>query len=184
MNFIETKIPDLFIIKPSVFLDDRGYFLESFNKKRFENKILNTQFIQDNESKSFKGVLRGLHFQLPPFEQSKLVRCIHGEVLDVAVDLRIGSITFGKHFSIKLSGINKKQLFIPKGFAHGYVVLSETAIFEYKVDNKYAPDYESGILWNDPFLNIDWDFKDDEVFLTEKDKNLPVFTKLNSPFNY
>lgn len=135
MKVIKTEIPEVKIIEPTVFGDERGYFLESYNKKAFEENIGSITFVQDNESKSSKGVLRGLHFQKPPFTQAKLVRCIEGEVLDVAVDIRKGSPTYGKHISVKLSGENKKQLFVPRGFAHGFAVLSETAVFTYKVDN-------------------------------------------------
>ena len=141
MNFIQTEIPEVIIIEPKVFGDSRGYFLESFNKKEFERNIGKIDFVQDNESKSTYGVLRGLHYQLPPFAQSKLVRVIKGEVLDVAVDIRKGSPTFGKHVAVELSEENKKQLFIPRGFAHGFLTLSKEAIFTYKVDNYYAPDY-------------------------------------------
>ena len=136
------------------------------------------KFIQDNESKSRRGVLRGLHFQKPPFAQAKLVRCIQGEVLDVIVDIRVGSPSYGKHLSIKLSGENKRQLFVPRGFAHGFVVLSEEAIFAYKVDNNYAPDYDSGIKWDDNEIQIDWGIASEEISLSEKDKNLMVFQGL------
>ncbi len=142
MKFIKTNIPQVVVIEPTVFGDDRGYFLESFNQKEFEKNIGKVEFIQDNESKSSKGVLRGLHFQKPPFSQAKLVRCIEGIVLDIAVDIRKGSPTYGDHFTIELTGENKKQLFVPRGFAHGFVVLSETAVFAYKVDNRYAPEYD------------------------------------------
>jgi dTDP-4-dehydrorhamnose 3,5-epimerase len=144
--------------------------------------VTETEFIQDNESKSSKGVLRGLHFQLPPYQQAKLVRVIEGEVLDVAVDLRKDSKTYGQHYSILLSGENKKQFFVPRGFAHGFVVLSETAIFSYKVDNLYAPTHDSGILWNDETLNIDWNIDSALIQLSEKDKNLSSFKDFNSPF--
>jgi len=157
MKFIKTDIPALVIIEPTVFGDARGYFLEFYNKKAFEENIGSVNFVQDNESKSSKGVLRGLHFQKPPFDQAKLVRCIEGEVLDVAVDIRKNSPTFGNHVSVILSGDNKRQVFIPRGFAHGFVVLSESAIFSYKVDNWYAPEYEAGIHWNDNKLNIHWE---------------------------
>ena len=140
MQFVETKISDLIIIEPTVFGDARGYFLESYNQKKFEEVVGKISFVQDNESKSYKGVLRGLHFQKPPFEQAKLVRCIEGEVLDVAVDIRKNSKTYGKHVSVLLSGENKRQLFVPRGFAHGFLVLSDSATFAYKVDNTYAPD--------------------------------------------
>jgi dTDP-4-dehydrorhamnose 3,5-epimerase len=184
MKFKETKISDLIIIEPTVFGDARGYFFESYNQKKFEETVRKTSFVQDNESKSSKGVLRGLHFQKPPFAQSKLVRCIEGRVIDVAVDIRKGSPTFGMHFSIELSGENKKQLFVPRGFAHGFAVLSETAIFAYKVDNNYAPEYDSGIKYNDKDLNINWSLAENEVKLSLKDNNLSLFKDLNSPFKF
>ena len=183
MKFIETKISDLIIIEPTVFGDDRGYFLESYNQKKFEEIIGKTSFVQDNESKSYKGVLRGLHFQKPPFEQAKLVRCIKGKVLDVAVDIRKGSKTFGKYVSVELSEENKRQLFIPRGFAHGFLALTEYAIFSYKVDNVYAPKYDAGIKWNDKELNIDWGIEDSQVLVSEKDSDLPYLTVFKSPFN-
>lgn len=184
MKFIETEIPDVYIVEPSVFGDNRGYFLESFNLQKFQENVCEIKFVQDNESKSTKGVLRGLHFQKPPFNQAKLVRCVEGRVMDVAVDVRKGSPTYGKHVSVELTGENKKQLFVPRGFAHGFSVLSETAVFAYKVDNKYSPDHDYGIRWNDKDLNIDWGLKEDEVKLSEKDKDLTFFTDLDSPFNY
>ena len=182
MKFIETKISDLIIIEPSVFGDNRGYFLESYNKKKFEELIGKTSFIQDNESKSSKGVLRGLHFQKPPFEQAKLVRCIKGEVLDVAVDIRKNSKTYGEHVALLLSGENKRQLFVPRGFAHGFLVLSDSATFAYKVDNTYAPDHDAGIRWNDKELNIQWNMEDNEVMISEKDAELPFLSEFESPF--
>lgn len=182
MNIKETNIDGLVIIEPKVFGDARGYFMETFQKNTFNSNVTETEFIQDNESKSSKGVLRGLHFQLPPYQQAKLVRVIEGEVLDVAVDLRKDSKTYGKHYSILLSGENKKQFFVPRGFAHGFVVLSETAIFSYKVDNLYAPTHDSGILWNDETLNIDWNIDSALIQLSEKDKNLSSFKDFNSPF--
>ncbi len=182
MKITKTPIDGLIIIEPMVFNDDRGYFLESYNKEKLEDDLPQINFIQDNESKSTKGVLRGLHFQKPPFEQCKLVRCIQGEVLDVAVDLRKGSSTYGKHKSIILSGDNKKQFFIPKGFAHGFIVLSETAIFAYKVDNLYAPEYDSGIIWSDPELKIDWKLNPDELIISDKDKNLKTLANTEIPF--
>jgi dTDP-4-dehydrorhamnose 3,5-epimerase len=184
MKFIKTEIPDVYIIEPSVFGDNRGYFLESFNLEKFEKNIYSIKFMQDNESKSFKGVLRGLHFQKPPFEQAKLVRCIEGRVLDVAVDVRKGSPTYGKHLAVELSGENKRQLFIPRGFAHGFSVLSESAIFAYKVDNIYAPESDSGIRFDDKELNIDWGLSEEEIKLSVKDKNLIPFKDLNSPFKF
>ena len=170
MNVIETALPEVKIIEPKVFEDQRGYFFESYNENTFQEKVMNTRFIQDNESKSSYGVLRGLHYQLHPFAQSKLVRVIKGKVLDVAVDIRKESPTFGKSIRVELSEDNKKQLFIPRGFAHGYVVLSDEAIFSYKVDNKYAPEYERGIIYNDLELNVNWEIENDDVILSEKDK--------------
>ena len=184
MKFIKTKIIDIIIIEPTVFEDERGYFLESYNQKKFEEVVGKTSFVQDNESKSSKGVLRGLHFQKPPFEQSKLVRCIEGEVLDVAVDIRKKSKTYGQHVAVLLSGENKRQLFVPRGFAHGFLVLSDKATFAYKVDNSFAPNYDSGIMWNDKDLKIDWGLEESGVKLSEKDKNLVVFADFDSPFNH
>ena len=155
MKINKTFIEGLLIIEPQLFKDERGFFYESYNKNNL-NKVVNVVFVQDNESKSFQGVIRGLHFQAPPFEQTKLVRCISGNILDVAVDLRTNSKTYGKSFSIELSSENNKQLFVPKGFAHGFQVLSDTAIVNYKVDNFYNPKYDSGIIWNDKDLSIDW----------------------------
>ena len=182
MKFIETKISDVIIIEPTVFGDTRGYFLESYNKKKFEEVVGKTSFIQDNESKSSKGVLRGLHFQKPPFEQAKLVRCIEGEVLDVAVDIRKNSKTYSQHVAVLLSGENKRQLFVPRGFAHGFLVLSDTATFAYKVDNTYAPEFDSGIRWNDKELNIQWGLEESEVLVSAKDAELPFFLEFDSPF--
>ena len=184
MKFIKTEIPDVYIIEPSIFGDDRGYFLESFNKKTFEKNIEVVDFVQDNESKSSKGVLRGLHFQKSPYAQAKLVRCIEGRVMDIVVDIRKGSPTYGKHVAIELTGENKRQLFIPRGFAHGFAVLSETAIFAYKVDNTYAPEYDAGIKYDDKELNIDWGLTKDEVQLSAKDKKLASFKDLDSPFKF
>ncbi|MDC3299192.1 dTDP-4-dehydrorhamnose 3,5-epimerase [Flavobacteriaceae bacterium] len=183
MKFIETKILDVIIIEPSVFGDERGYFLESFNLKKFEESICPIKFIQDNESKSSKGVLRGLHFQKPPYEQAKLVRCIEGEVLDVAVDIRKNSKTYGKHVAVLLTGENKRQLFVPRGFAHGFLVLSTSATFAYKVDNTYAPEFDAGIRWNDKELNIQWGLKGSEVLVSAKDAELPFLSEFESPFN-
>ena len=182
MRFIETKIKDLIILEPEIFGDKRGYFIESYNKKKFDDISDEVLFVQDNESKSSKGVLRGLHFQKPPFDQAKLVRCIAGKVLDVAVDLRNGSKTYGQYFTLELSCENKRQLFVPRGFAHGFLVLSENAIFSYKVDNVYAPDYDSGIRWNDPTLNIPWGMDKSEVLISKKDSKLPFFSGFRSPF--
>ena len=182
MKFIETKIFDLIIIEPTVFGDVRGYFLESYNQKKFEEVVGKISFVQDNESKSSKGVLRGLHFQKPPFEQAKLVRCIEGEVLDVAVDIRKNSKTYGHHVAVLLSGQNKRQLFVPRGFAHGFLVLSESATFAYKVDNTYAPEFDTGIRWNDKELNIQWCMDDSEVVISAKDAELPFLSEFESPF--
>ena len=171
MKFSRAKIPDIIIIEPSVFSDDRGYFFESFKQNELNEFIgYDVVFCQDNESKSTYGVLRGLHYQKPPFVQAKLVRVIQGSVLDVAVDIRKDSPTFGKHISIELNDQNKKQLFIPRGFAHGFVVLSETAIFAYKVDNYYNKESDRGIAFNDPGLRIDWKIKDEDLQISFKDK--------------
>ena len=178
MEITKTSIEGLLIIKPKVFEDDRGYFMESYKDSFIKESFPDIHFIQDNESKSSYGVLRGLHFQKPPFEQTKLVRVIQGEVLDVAVDLRKDSETYGKWESIILSGENKKQFLVPKGFAHGFIVISDTAIFSYKVDNIYAPDYDSGIIYNDQDLNIDWRLSKDDIIISEKDKSLSNFKSL------
>lgn len=175
MNIIETGIKDLFIFEPRVFNDDRGYFFESFNAKNWPDSAIHEPFVQDNEAFSSKGVLRGLHYQIPPFAQAKLVRVVTGEVLDVVVDIRPGSETYGKTFSAILSGENKRQMYVPRGFAHGYVVLSETAIFSYKCDNYYSKAHEGGILYNDPTLAIDWKIDPDIAELSEKDKLQPAF---------
>ena len=170
MKIVSTDIPDVKIIEPKIFKDLRGYFFESFNEKLFKEKVLDTTFIQDNEAKSTYGVLRGLHYQLPPYAQSKLVRVVKGEVLDIAVDIRKVSPTFKKWVAVILNDENRKQLFVPKGFAHGYVVLSDEAIFAYKVDNIYAPDFERGINYNDRELNINWQIETNKIILSEKDK--------------
>jgi dTDP-4-dehydrorhamnose 3,5-epimerase len=180
MKICKTFIEDLLIIDPQLFKDDRGFFYESYNKNDLD-KVINIVFVQDNESKSNRGVIRGLHFQAPPFEQTKLVRCICGNILDVAVDLRTSSKTYGKFFSIELSSENNKQLFVPKGFAHGFQVLSETAIVNYKVDNFYNPKSDSGIIWKDKNLSIDWNL-DLKPILSVKDLNLISFKDLKSPF--
>jgi dTDP-4-dehydrorhamnose 3,5-epimerase len=184
MKFIKTAIPGVFIIEPSVFGDDRGYFLESFNLEKFEENMFPIKFVQDNESMSSRGVLRGLHFQKPPYAQAKLVRCIEGCVMDVAVDIRKESPTYGKHVSVELSGENKKQLFVPRGFAHGFSVLSETAVFSYKVDNTYAPEYDAGIRFDDKDLNIDWGLIKEDIQLSDKDRKLTYLKNLDSPFNF
>ena len=180
MKISKTFIEDLLVIEPRLFNDERGFFYESFNKNNLD-KIVNVVFVQDNESKSYKEVVRGLHFQRPPFEQTKLVRCVSGKILDVAVDLRTNSKTYGKSFSIELSSENNKQLFVPKGFAHGFQVLSETAIVNYKVDNFYNSKSDSGIIWNDKDLLIDWKL-DIKPILSDKDLKLESFKNLKSPF--
>ena len=172
----ETKLKGCFIMQPKIYTDERGYFFETFNQKTFNELTgLDISFVQDNESFSTKGVLRGLHYQTGDFAQAKLVRVIKGNVLDVAVDVRRNSKTFGKHITVELSGENKKQLFIPRGFAHGFVVLSETAIFSYKCDNFYNKASESGIIYNDSTLNIDWQLAKNELIISEKDMLLPKF---------
>lgn len=175
MILTKTKIPDIKLITPTVHSDDRGYFFESFRQDLFENEIGKINFVQDNESKSTFGVLRGLHYQLPPFAQSKLVRVIKGKVLDVAVDIRKSSPTFGQYVAVELSEENKLQMFIPQGFAHAYVVLSDEAIFQYKVDNYYSPNHDRGIIYNDPEIKIEWPIPESELIISNKDKNLPKF---------
>jgi len=182
MPFTETPIPDLFVFEPKIFEDARGYFFESFNSALFAERNINVNFVQDNQSKSTYGVLRGLHYQLNPFAQAKLVRVISGEVLDVAVDIRQNSPTYGQHFSILLSAENKKQLYIPRGFAHGFIVLSETAEFFYKCDNYYSKEHDAGIIYNDPTLKIDWRLETDKILVSEKDKNLPEFIASKNNF--
>ncbi len=176
MTVNETRLKGCFIIEPKVFEDERGYFFESFNQQKFKELTgFTIDFVQDNESKSSKGVLRGLHFQTGDYEQAKLVRVIKGSVLDVCVDLRKDSETFGKSVSVVLSGDNKKQFFVPRGFAHGFVVLENDTIFSYKCDNGYNKNSEGGIIYNDETLNIDWQLPLNEVILSEKDKQLPTF---------
>jgi dTDP-4-dehydrorhamnose 3,5-epimerase len=182
MNLIKTKLDGLVVLKPTVFKDNRGYFMESYNQKKINKLLGNVNFVQDNESESTRGVLRGLHFQKPPYTQAKLVRCLKGSVLDVVLDLRKDSKTYGIFETISLTEENKKQLFIPKGFAHGFIVLSKSAIFSYKVDNYYNPDSESGVLWSDLDLNIDWKINKNEIIVSEKDKNLPTFNEIINPF--
>ncbi len=185
MNYIETEIPGVWIIEPKVFADSRGYFMESFKQKEFEEHIGPVQFIQENESCSSKGVLRGLHYQLDPYSQSKLVRVIRGAVLDVAVDLRKGSPTFGRYVAVELTDENKRQLFIPQGFAHGFCVLSEQAIFTYKVDNPYTPTHEASLRFDDPTVCVDWGtLAHDALLLSEKDKNAPFLAEANTNFVY
>ena len=180
MKINKTFIEDLLIIEPQLFKDDRGFFYESYNKNNLD-KIIKIAFVQDNESKSKKGVIRGLHFQKPPYAQTKLVRCISGSILDVAVDLRKNSKTYGKSFSVELSSKNNKQLLVPKGFAHGFQVISDEAIVNYKVDDYYTSDSDSGIIWNDRDLSIDWRL-DLKPTLSDKDLKLISFKELKSPF--
>lgn len=180
-KFIDTPIKDLYVVEPYVYGDERGYFFESFNKTEFIKNNINVDFVQDNESKSTKGVLRGLHFQ-KKFPQSKLVRVIKGEVFDVAVDLRKNSPSYGKWYGIVLSNINKKMLFIPKGFAHGFLCLSDTAIFSYKCDELYHPEDEGGILWDDPDINVCWPIRNG-VILSEKDKKQPLLKESRTEFD-
>jgi len=177
MNIIETAIPEVKIIEPKIFGDARGYFFESWNQAALAEAGIECDFIQDNESKSRFGVLRGLHFQAAPYTQAKLVRVIEGEVLDVAVDIRRHSPTFGRHVAVRLSGENKRQLFVPRGFAHGFAVLSGEVIFAYKCDNKYMPSHERGIAFNDPVLNIDWVVQTDNFILSEKDTRNPLLAE-------
>ena len=174
MNFCRTDIDDVILIEPTVFGDDRGYFVETFRKDKFEEFLgYSVDFCQDNESKSKKGVLRGLHYQLPPFAQSKLVRVVSGSILDIAVDIRVGSPTFGKHVAVRLDDKDKKQLFIPRGFAHGFVVLSDEAVFAYKVDNFYAPECDRGIAFDDLEIGIDWLLPKNDLILSAKDIKQP-----------
>ena len=179
MIFTRTEIQDVVIIEPRVFKDERGYFFESFNQQKFNEQLGTINFVQDNESKSVFGTLRGFHFQKPPFAQAKLVRVVKGKVLDVVVDLRKDSDTYGEHFSIILSEENKKQLFVPRGFAHGYAVLEDNTIFQYKCDNFYSPENEAGIRYDDEDLNIDWKLKEEEVILSDKDKELKSLKEID-----
>lgn len=174
MQIIPTNIPDVKLITPKVFEDDRGYFFESFRDDIFKKEIGDINFVQENESKSGYGVLRGLHYQLPPFSQSKLVRVVKGKVIDFAVDIRKSSKYFGYYVSHELSDKNKLQMFVPQGFAHAFLVLSDTAIFQYKVDNYYSPEHDRGIIFNDPDINIDWPIPEEELIISEKDKKLPL----------
>lgn len=184
MNVIKTDIEGVVIIEPRIFNDARGYFFESFSERDFCKEVREVRFVQDNESKSSYGVLRGLHFQKPPFCQSKLVRVIKGAVLDVAVDIRKGSPTFGKHVAVELTEDNHRQFFVPRGFAHGFSVLSDEVIFQYKCDNFYAPQSEGAIAWNDPDLNIDWRIPAEKVILSEKDKNHPCLKDAEWLFDF
>lgn len=183
MEIIKTDIDGVFIIEPKVFGDSRGYFFESFNAREFALKTgLNVNFVQDNESMSHYGVLRGLHFQNPPYAQSKLVRVVQGKVVDVAVDIRRGSLTYGKYVMAELTGENHRQFFVPRGFAHGFAVLSDVAVFQYKCDNFYAPASEGAIAWNDPDIAIPWPVPASDVELSEKDKKHPFLKDIVSPF--
>ena len=184
INVIKTNIQGVLIIEPKVFGDARGYFLESFNAKEFAEKTgLNINFVQDNESMSSYGVMRGLHFQRPPYTQSKLVRCVKGAVLDVAIDIRKGSSTYGKHVAVELTEDNHRQFFVPRGFAHGFAVLSETAVFQYKCDNFYAPQADGGISILDESLGIDWKIPTDKALLSEKDTKHALLKDFESPFD-
>lgn len=182
MDVVRTDIEGLVIIQPRLFEDQRGYFFESFSERDFAHKVAPVSFVQDNESKSSYGVLRGLHFQKPPYEQAKLVRVVKGRVLDVAVDLRKGSPTYGRYEAVELSEDNHRQLFIPRGFAHGFCVLSDEAVFQYKCDNYYAPQSEGAVRWDDPDLDIDWKIPLEDVILSDKDRNHPCFKDLDDMF--
>ena len=184
MEVIKTAIDGLVIIEPKVFQDSRGYFFESFSQREFEEKVRKINFVQDNESMSSYGVMRGLHFQRPPYTQSKLVRCVKGRVLDVAVDIRKSSPTYGQHVAVELSEDNHRQFFVPRGFAHGFAVLSETAIFQYKCDNFYAPQADGGISIKDDSLGIDWQIPTKNAILSEKDINHLCLKDFDSPFDY
>ena len=185
MQVEQTILKDCFIIHNTVIKDNRGYFFESFNQQKFFQQTgLNISFVQDNQSKSTKGVLRGMHYQLGEFAQAKLVRVIEGAVLDIAVDLRKDSPSFGKSFALEITATNQKQFFIPRGFAHGFLVLSETATFFYKCDNFYNKEAEGGFIYNDSTLNINWQMPESEIILSEKDKNLPTFNEVKQSFNF
>ncbi len=184
MRFTPQSIPDVVVVEPVIHGDNRGYFIETFRHDLFEQAIGHkVNFVQDNESKSSKGVLRGLHFQLAPYAQSKLVRVIEGSVLDVAVDIRQGSDTFGQHVAVELTSDNKKQLFVPRGFAHGFIVLSDTATFAYKVDNYYSPECDRGLAFDDPELNIDWQLPKNQLKLSDKDTKQPNWNQLGTCFD-
>lgn len=183
MNVIKTAIDGVVIIEPRIFEDARGYFFESFSQREFDEKVRPITFVQDNESKSSYGVMRGLHFQRPPFTQSKLVRCVNGAVLDVAVDVRKGSKTYGKHVAVELTEDNHRQFFVPRGFAHGFAVLSDTAVFQYKCDNFYAPQADGGINIIDDSLGIDWGIPTDKAILSEKDTKHACLKDFDSPFS-
>ena len=183
MEVIKTNIDGVLVIEPKVFEDARGYFFESFSQREFDQKVRKINFVQDNESKSSYGVMRGLHFQTPPFAQSKLVRCVRGRVLDVAVDIRRGSPTYGQHVAVELSEDNHRQFFIPRGFAHGFSVLSETAVFQYKCDNFYHPEADGGISILDTSLSIDWRIPTEHAILSDKDTKHPLLKDFESPFS-
>ena len=184
MEVIKTAIDGVVIIEPKVFKDQRGYFFESFSQREFEAKVRKINFVQDNESMSSYGVMRGLHFQRPPYTQSKLVRCVRGKVLDVAVDIRKGSPTYGQHVAVELSEDNHRQFFVPRGFAHGFAVLTDTAVFQYKCDNFYAPQADGGISIKDESLGIDWKIPTDKAILSEKDTLHSCLKDFDSPFSY
>ena len=184
MNIIKTSIEGPLILEPRIFRDDRGYFFESFSQRTFNEEVREIHFVQDNESKSSYGVVRGLHFQKPPFTQSKLVRVIQGAVLDVAVDIRRGSPTFGQYVKVELTGENHRQFFVPRGFAHGFSVLTDEVVFQYKCDNFYAPQSEGAIAWNDPALKIDWRIPTEKVILSEKDNHHPLLADAEWLFDY
>jgi len=184
MNVIKTDIEGVVIIEPKIFKDSRGYFFESFSQREFDENVTPINFVQDNESMSSYGVMRGLHFQKPPYAQSKLVRCVKGRVLDVAVDIRKGSPTYGRHVAVELTEDNHRQLFIPKGFAHGFAVLSDVAVFQYKCDEFYHPEVDGGISIIDDSLGIDWKIPTDKAILSEKDTKHPLMTEFDSPFIY
>ena len=183
MNVINTDIEGAVIIEPRIFRDARGYFFESYSKKEFDEKVAPVDFVQDNESMSTRGVIRGLHFQRPPYAQAKLVRCVKGRVLDVVVDIRKGSPTYGKHVAVELSEENHRQFFIPRGFAHGFAVLSDIAVFQYKCDNYYHPEADGGISILDPSLGIDWGIAFEEAILSDTDKKHPLLGDFDSPFD-
>lgn len=184
MEVIKTEIDGVVIIEPRIFKDARGYFFESYSEREFNEKVGPVKFVQDNESCSTRGVMRGLHFQCPPFAQAKLVRCVRGAVLDVAVDIRKGSPTYGRHVAVELTEKNHRQFFIPRGFAHGFAVLSDTAVFQYKCDNYYAPQADGGISITDTSLGIDWRIALKDAILSEKDTKHPLLKDFDSPFKY
>jgi dTDP-4-dehydrorhamnose 3,5-epimerase len=184
MPFIKTHISDLLVFEPKVFEDSRGYFFEAYNEEVFKAEGIHTKFVQDNQSRSSYGVIRGLHYQMEPYSQAKLVRVLEGKILDVAVDIRKGSPTFGEHFAIELTAENKKQLMIPAGFAHGFSVLSEMAVVMYKCDRFYNKASEGGILFNDPVLNIDWKISDGKAIVSDKDLALPLFSECQNNFEF